>query len=116
MRHLLAVRSIAIPGAIVQSVLTMLLSIGAALLFGWSVGAGLVLGFALSVASTVVLVRALVERDPLDTPSGRIAVGWLVVEDMFSVLALLPFVAVPLGGRAARPHAPDETLLDALLH
>ena len=102
-RDLLAVRSIAIPGAIVQSVLTTLLSIGAALLFGWSVGAGLVLGLALSVASTVMLVRALVERDALDTPNGRIAVGWLVVEDMFSVLVLLRFVAVPLGGCAAGP-------------
>ena len=117
-RDLLAVRNIAIAGAIVQSVMTTLLSIGAAMLFGWGLGAGLVLGLALSVASTIVMVRALAARDALDTPNGRIAVGWLIVEDIFSalVLVLLPIVAVSLGGRAAGSHTPDETMLDALLH
>jgi CPA2 family monovalent cation:H+ antiporter-2 len=119
LRDLLAVKNISIPGALVQSVFTTLLGIGAAtLVFGWSVGAGLVLGLALSVASTVVLVRALSSRDKLDAPSGRIAVGWLVVEDIFSVLVLvlLPIVAVSLGGAAGGGHGEaDDTVLDALL-
>src|SRR5262245_52218841 len=66
LRDLLAVRSLAIPGALGQSAIATALSVGVALWWGWSVGAGLVLGLALSVASTVVLLRALMERDLLD--------------------------------------------------
>src|SRR5262249_7622588 len=81
LNDLLAVKNISIPGALVQSAATTLLGILVATgLFGWSLGGGLVLGLALSVASTVVLVRALTARDKLDAPSGRIAVGWLIVE------------------------------------
>ncbi|MFL5331993.1 MAG: YbaL family putative K(+) efflux transporter, partial [Geminicoccaceae bacterium] len=100
LRDLLAVRSIAIPGAVGQSAIATALSVGVALWWGWSLGAGLVLGLALSVASTVVLLRALMERDLLDTTAGRIAVGWLIVEDLATVLALvlLPAVAGILGG------------------
>jgi CPA2 family monovalent cation:H+ antiporter-2 len=99
-RDLITVRNIAVPGAVVQSVLATALTIGVVALFGWTIGAGLVLGLALSVASTVVLVRALMSRNKLDSDAGRIAVGWLVVEDLFSalVLVLLPVLAVSLGG------------------
>jgi CPA2 family monovalent cation:H+ antiporter-2 len=88
-RDLIAVGAIAIPGAVAQICAATLLGLGLALLFGWSVQAGLVFGLALSVASTVVLVRALRERRIIDTERGRIAVGWLVVEDLAMVIALL---------------------------
>lgn len=117
-RDLLAVGGTAIPGALVQSLATTLLGIGAGMLFGWSFGAGLVLGLALSVASTIVLVRALAARDDLNTSDGHIALGWLIVEDMFSVLVLvlLPILAVSLGGQASGTDAGDDTLLGSLMH
>ena len=101
LNDLLAVRRIAVPGAIVQIVAATLLGGAVAYLWGWPPGAALVLGLALSVASTVVLLRAMEERDALASPEGHIAVGWLVVEDlvMVIVLVLLPALAVPLGGR-----------------
>ena len=92
---LLAVRKIALPGAIVQITVATLLGGGLALTWGWSVGAALVFGLALSVASTVVLLRALEGRGLVETVNGRIAVGWLVVEDL---VMLLPPVAGLLGG------------------
>jgi len=99
---LLAVRRIAVPGAIGQ--ITVATALGAVLVhgWGWSWGQGLVFGLALSVASTVVLLRALEQQGILDTADGRIAVGWLIVEDLVTVLALvlLPALAVPLGGTA----------------
>src|ERR1044071_3917107 len=79
---LLAVRKIAVPGAIVQIAVATGLGMATAMAWGWSVGAALVFGLALSVASTVVLLRALEGRGALDTVNGRIAVGWLVVEDL----------------------------------
>ncbi len=99
---LLAVRRIAVPGALVQIVGATLLGGAVAHLWGWPFGAALVLGLALSVASTVVLLRAMEERNALTSPEGHIAVGWLVVEDlvMVIVLVLLPALAVPLGGIA----------------
>ena len=95
LKDLLSVRRIAIPGAIAQMAVATLLGIGLAWLFGWSVGGGLVFGLALSVASTVVLIRALQERHLIDSEQGRIALGWLIVEDlaMVVVLVLLPVVA-----------------------
>ena len=115
---LLKVRRIAVPGAVLQSLVTTVIAIGVALLFGWSFGAGLVLGLAVSVASTIVLVRALEARDSLDTNAGHIAVGWLVVEDMFSVLVLvlLPVLAVSLGGSSPGDHTGTDTLMGALTH
>ncbi len=97
---LLAVRRIALPGAIAQIVVATALGAGVATFWGWSLGAGLVFGLALSVASTVVLLRALEQRDELRSVNGRIAVGWLVVEDlaMVLVLVLLPPLAGWLGG------------------
>lgn len=101
-KDLLAVRRIAIPGAIVQIVVATLLGAWLSHLWGWSAGAGIVFGLALSVASTVVLLRTLEERGTLDSGNGRIAVGWLIVEDLAMVLALvlLPALAGPLGGDA----------------
>ncbi len=99
-KDLLAVRAIAIPGALGQIVMATALGIGVAHIWGWPFGAGLVFGLALSVASTVVLLRALEERNILDSANGRIAVGWLIVEDLAMVLALvlLPALAGVLGG------------------
>ena len=103
LRDLLDVRRIALPGAILQIAVATAMGIGMAHLWGWSLGAGLVFGLALSVASTVVLLRALESRGILDSMNGRIAVGWLVVEDLVTVLVLvlLPAIAGPLGGKGA---------------
>jgi monovalent cation:H+ antiporter-2, CPA2 family len=98
-----AVRRIALPGAIVQIAAITAFGIALAYAWGWSLGAGIVLGLALSVASTVVMLRALDARGELDTANGRIATGWLVVEDLATVvvLVLLPIVAGQLGGNPA---------------
>lgn len=100
---LMAVRRIALPGAVVQVAVATALGWGVATLWGWNWGAGVVFGLALSVASTVVLLRALEDRRLLDTTNGRIAVGWLVVEDLVTVLmlVLLPPLAGFLAGGAA---------------
>jgi len=102
MRDLWAVRAIALPGAIAQIAVATALGVGLALFWGWSIGAGLVFGLALSVASTVVLLQALEARGNLDSRDGRIAVGWLIVEDLVMVvtLVLLPALAGPLGGQS----------------
>jgi CPA2 family monovalent cation:H+ antiporter-2 len=89
LEELLSVRAIAIPGALVQIVVTTALGVGLARLIGWPLGAGLVFGVSLSVASTVVVLRNLQERRLLDTERGHIAVGWLVVEDLAMVLTLV---------------------------
>ena len=100
---LMAVRKIALPGAIVQMVVATALGAGIATLWGWNLGAALVFGISLSVASTVVLLKALESRGLVESGDGRIAVGWLVVEDlaMVLVLVLLPALAPSLGGNAA---------------
>jgi CPA2 family monovalent cation:H+ antiporter-2 len=97
---LAAVRRIALPGAVAQIVCATALGMAAAAAWGWSPGAGLVFGLSLSVASTVVLLRALEARNLVSTVNGRIAVGWLVVEDLATVLflVLLPPLAGLLGG------------------
>ena len=99
LKDLLSVRAIAVPGAIVQIGVATLLGLGLALMMGWTLPAGLVFGLALSVASTVVLLRALHERRLIETERGRIAVGWLIVEDLAMVMALvlLPGLASALG-------------------
>ncbi|RWC88917.1 sodium:proton antiporter [bacterium M00.F.Ca.ET.141.01.1.1] len=101
LKDLLSVRAIAVPGAIVQIGFATALGAGLSWMLGWSMGAGLVFGLALSVASTVVLLRALQERRLIETERGRIAVGWLIVEDLAMVLALvlLPALAGVLGGQ-----------------
>ncbi len=101
LKDLLAVRKIAVPGAIVQIATATLLGMGLSWLLGWTLLAGFVFGLALSVASTVVLLRALQSRDLIETERGRIAVGWLIVEDLVMVLALvlLPVLAGMAGGK-----------------
>jgi len=101
LKDLLSVRVIAIPGAIGQIAVATLLGMGLAWLLGWSFGAGLIFGLALSVASTVVLLRALQERRQVETEKGKIAVGWLIVEDLVMVLTLVlvPPLAGLLGGK-----------------
>ncbi|MGH8490662.1 MAG: YbaL family putative K(+) efflux transporter [Gammaproteobacteria bacterium] len=100
---LLAVRRIALPGAIAQIAVATALGMAVTTLWGWSFGAGIVFGLALSVASTVVLLRALENRGMLESVNGRIAIGWLVVEDlvMVLVLVLLPPLSEWLGGHAS---------------
>ena len=97
---LMAVRQVVIPGAVGQIVIATGIGIGMAMAWGWSVGARVVLGLSLSVASTVVLLKALEERNVITTVNGRIAIGWLIVEDlaMVLVLVLLPAFAEALGG------------------
>jgi CPA2 family monovalent cation:H+ antiporter-2 len=99
-KDLLEVRSIAIPGAVGQIFLATIAGLGLGIALGWGLAGGLVLGLSISVASTVVLLRALEERGELDTAQGRIAVGWLIVEDLFTVvvLVLLPTIAPILEG------------------
>ena len=97
---LLAVKRIALPGAVVQMGVATLLGMGLAWWWGWSLGVTLIFGLSLSCASTVVLLRALESQNVLETMNGRIAVGWLVMEDLATVLilVLLPPLAGVLGG------------------
>src|SRR5690606_1896762 len=99
---LLAVRRIALPGAVVQMAVATVLGMALAMTWGWSFGAGVVFGLSLSCASTVVLLRALESRSLIETMNGRIAIGWLVVEDIATVLVLvlLPPLAGVLSGAA----------------
>ena len=89
LRDLLSVRAIAFPGAVLQIIVSSGLGVLLAHLLGWSIGAGIVFGLALSIASTVVLLRGLRERRLMDSDIGRIAVGWLVVQDLLTVVALV---------------------------
>ena len=100
---LLRVKRVAVPGAVVQMVAATAMGAAMAGLWGWDLGAALVFGLSLSVASTVVLLKALEAKGVVDTVNGRIAVGWLVVEDlaMVLVLVLLPALAPMLRGGTA---------------
>ena len=98
---LMAVRKIALPGAIVQSAVATGLGALAAVIFGWNLSAGVVLGIAISVASTVVLIRVLQDNNMLETRHGHVAVGWLVVEDIFTVLVLVLLPAIFTGQNGA---------------
>lgn len=100
LKDLLAVKAIAIPGALAQIVIATLMGMGLGWLIGWPIGEGLVFGLALSVASTVVLLTALQERRLVETKRGQIAIGWLIVEDIAMVLALvlIPALSGILGG------------------
>jgi monovalent cation:H+ antiporter-2, CPA2 family len=114
-RDLMAVKNVALPGALAQILAATALGALAAHAWGWPPGAGIVFGLALSVASTVVLLRALEQQGTLESENGRIAVGWLVVEDLVTVLALvlLPALAGVLGGQmpAATGLEPDNLWL-----
>jgi|GEM_PF-4620 len=96
---LLAVKSVAIPGAIVQSVVATLLGIVVFMAFGLPFASAVVIGMAMAVASTVVLMRVLIDADSLDSPSGHLAVGWLLIEDIFTVIVL---VLIPVLGKESR--------------
>ena len=100
LKDLLSVQAVAVPGALLRIAGGTALGLGLALVMGWSVGAGLIFGLALSVASTVVLLQALQDRHLIDSDRGRIAVGWVIVEDVAMVLALvlIPAMAGLLGG------------------
>jgi CPA2 family monovalent cation:H+ antiporter-2 len=117
LRDLLSVKNIAVPGALIQITVATLLGLGLALWLDWSFAAGLVFGLALSVASTVVLLRAMQARDLINTDRGRIAVGWLIVEDLAMVIALvlLPPLAQFMGGAAMGGAAIAETFALTML-
>ncbi len=102
-RDLLAVRSVALPGALGQIAVATLVGVGLGLALGWGWTGGLVLGLSLSVASTVVLLRALEERGEQKSRPGQVAIGWLIVEDLFTIVALviLPGIADVVGDAAA---------------
>ncbi len=105
LKDLLSVRAVAVPGAIVQIAGATALGCGLGLMLGWGLGAGLMFGLALSVASTVVLLKALQDRRLIESEKGKIAVGWLIVEDMAMVLALvlIPAVASLASGGGGTP-------------
>ncbi len=103
-KELLAVKRIAIPGALVQSGAATILSMLVMRLFGWSWTEGAVFGMAIAVASTVVLTRILVDNNHLHTPTGHIAIGWLVVEDLLTVFVLVLIPAI-FGGTSSGPGA-----------
>ena len=109
LNDLLAVKRIAVPGAVVQMTLATMLGMAVGRWWGWSWGAGLLFGLSLSCASTVVLLKALETRGVLDSMNGRIAVGWLVVEDLATVLVLvlLPPLAGVLGGSSVAVPSAD---------
>ncbi|MBB3389036.1 CPA2 family monovalent cation:H+ antiporter-2 [Rhizobium sp. BK275] len=108
LKDLLSVRGIAVPGAVVQIGFATLLGWGLGAFMGWPTGGSLVFGLALSVASTVVLLKALQERRLIETERGRIAVGWLIVEDLAMVLAL---VLIPAAASITGDgHGPVEPL------
>ena len=115
LKDLMAVKAIAIPGAIGQIAVATLLGWGVASLMGWPVLHGIVFGFSLATASTVVLLRAMEERRLLETLRGKIAVGWLIVEDLACVLALvmMPVLAGVFGPDAAKEnHTVGSVLAD----
>lgn len=117
LRDLLDVRKIAVPGALIQIAVATVLGWALARLFGWSHGAGVVFGMSLSVASTVVVLRALEDRRQLETTRGRVTVGWLIVEDlvMVLVLVLLPALAGVFRGESGGAGEILTALLTTLL-
>jgi monovalent cation:H+ antiporter-2, CPA2 family len=107
LKDLIAVRRIAVPGAVVQSLSATIVGTFVFLGFGWSWQSGMVIGMAMAVASTVVLLRVLMDRKMLATPHGHAAVGWLLVEDIFTVLALV-FVPMMAVGEAVESSGASE--------
>ncbi|UEM38446.1 YbaL family putative K(+) efflux transporter [Pectobacterium aquaticum] len=112
LKDLMAVKSIAIPGAIAQIAVATLLGMGLSTMLGWSLASGLVFGLSLSTASTVVLLRALEERQLIDSQRGQIAIGWLIVEDLAMVLTLVLLPA--FGDMIGAEHADTRKLLTDL--
>ncbi|MBI1451526.1 MULTISPECIES: cation:proton antiporter [Acinetobacter] len=112
LNDLMQVRRIALPGAVLQIAVATLLGVGISMLWGWNFGSALIFGLSLSCASTVVLLKALGDRGLLESVNGKIAVGWLLVEDLVMVLALvlLPATAVLLGGQAIEGANADDSI------
>src|SRR4029450_5358712 len=104
LKDLLAVRNVAVPGAIIQSLVAVSLGVVVALAFGWPAKSGWVLGMALAVASTVVLLRVLADNGLLDSTAGHVAVGWLIVEDVLTVVVLVLIPALGTGHTSAGGH------------
>ena len=116
LKDLMSVRALAIPGAVAQIGFATLLGAGLGLLLGWSLGAALLFGLALSVASTVVLLKALQDRRLIESERGRIAVGWLIVEDLAMVLALVLVPAIAgLNGIDSGVHDPFVSFVERLI-
>lgn len=111
LRDLATVRRLAAPGAILQAVITGSLGVALGRLWGWGAGGAVILGLSVAVASTVVLLKSLERRDLLDSAEGRLAVGWLVVEDLAMVFALVLLPAIAPMLRASGPAAPLSQLL-----
>ena len=107
------VRDIAIPGALIQTALATLLAFGLSQLWGWSIVSGIVLGLSISVASTVVLLRGLMDQSLLNTSHGQAAVGWLVMEDILSVLILVLMPTLAMNGEGFNWQDLVVTLLKA---
>lgn len=101
LEDLMDVKRIAIPGALIQCTVATLLGVGIGVAFGWPMMEGLVLGMALSVASTVVLSRGLESHNLVNTPAGHVAIGWLIVEDILTVIVLVVLPALATGGGEA---------------
>ena len=118
-REILAVGRIAVPGAVVQSTAATILGIGVTQMWGWSLTEGIVLGLCISVASTVVLLRALEDRNLLESHPGHVAIGWLIVEDLFTVLILVLLPALASSDEGATgilaQFAGDNQMLSILL-
>lgn len=114
LKDLVAVGPVAVPGAALQILVVTLFGAMAGVALGWGLVGGVVLGVSLSVASTVVLLRAIIERGELDTATGRVAVGWLILEDILTVvvLVLLPSIAVLAGGTGAGGPTEHGPLVD----
>ncbi|HEY0917893.1 cation:proton antiporter, partial [Devosia sp.] len=117
LKDLLSVQALAVPGALLRIVGGTVMGLGLGLALGWTVGAGLLFGLALSVASTVVLLKALQDRHLIDSDRGRIAVGWVIVEDIAMVLALvlIPALAGIFGVGGTAPDDPFVSLAGRLL-
>ena len=116
LKDLMSVRALAIPGAIAQIGFATLLGAGLGLLLGWDMGAALLFGLSLSCASTVVLLKAMQDRRLIETERGRIAVGWLIVEDLAMVLALVLIPALAaLGGTDSGIHDPFVSFVERII-
>jgi CPA2 family monovalent cation:H+ antiporter-2 len=114
LKDLLSVQAVAVPGALLRIIGGTAMGTGMGWVLGWPLGGGLIFGLALSVASTVVLLKALQDRHLVDSDRGRIAVGWVIVEDIAMVLALvlIPALAGLLGGTAAEINDPFVNLVE----
>jgi len=115
LKDLMSVRALAIPGAVAQMGFATLLGAGLGTLLGWDLGASLLFGLALSVASTVVLLKALQDRRLIETEKGRVAVGWLIVEDLAMVLALVLIPAIASLGGGEAVHDPFVSFVERII-